>query len=400
MGERKGLVVDCGYCRVVAEVNLDHLSYNLQQIRKITNKHTEIMAVVKADGYGHGVVEIARVLLSNGADRLAVAIVDEAIQLRKAGFQAPILILGFTPEDQVKDIVKYNIIQTVFTYNMAKALSEEARRQGKSAMVHIKVDTGMGRIGFLPNEQSIDEIKRIYDLPNIYVEGMFTHFAAADEKEREYTDLQFRKFMDFDEMLKERDILIPLKHAANSAGVISFPEYHLDIVRPGIILYGLYPSREVDHSKISLKPVMSIRSHISYVKEVSKGESISYGRKYITPSPARIATIPVGYADGFSRLLSNKGEVLVQGQRAKICGRICMDQFMIDVTHIPDVKMGDEVVIFGQQGGSILPIEEVAEQIGTINYEIVCMVGKRIPREYILGGKVHQVVNYLLDSCK
>lgn len=392
--------MEYGDYRVVAEVNLDHIAYNVQQIRKLLKKQTKIMAVVKADAYGHGVKETAKVLLREGVERLAVAILDEAIQLRLEGLTVPILVLGFTPKDQIRYIVKYDVMQTVFTYDMAKQISEEAVTQNKTAVIHIKIDTGMGRIGFPPNENTVEILKKIIELPNIKIEGIFTHFATADEEDQSYTIQQYNLFTNFITDIEEQGIKIPLKHAANSAAIIADAQYHLDMVRPGIILYGLYPSHYLKGKGISLKPAMSIKSYISLVKEVDSGQCISYGRKYITSKKSKIATVPVGYADGYSRLLSNRGEVLIHGQRAKVRGTVCMDQFMVDVTHIDHVTIGDEVVLFGEQQEALLSTEEVADLIGTINYELICMIGKRIPRQYILNGQAYQVLNFLIDENK
>ncbi|QSQ07865.1 Alanine racemase 1 [Koleobacter methoxysyntrophicus] len=370
-----------------AEVYLDNIVHNIREIRRITDKKAEVMAVVKADGYGHGAVEVARKALDNGADRLAVAILDEGLQLRRAGITAPILILGYTPEGQVETAVEQDMALTVYTLEGAEAVSRIAGNKGTKAKIHIKLDTGMGRLGFLPEEKSISDIVKIFHLPDIIIEGIFTHFATADEKDKTYTRKQFERYMWVCSRLEEEGITLPIRHVANSAAIIDFPEMHLDMVRAGLILYGMYPSEDVNRARLSLKPAMALKTRIAHVKKLPPGCSISYGATFTTTRDSIIATLPLGYADGYTRLLSNKGEVLVKGRKAPVVGRVCMDQCMIDVTHIEGVGVGDEVVLFGRQQGSVISAEDVAGQIGTINYEVVCMVGKRVPRLYFEGGK-------------
>jgi len=360
---------------------------------------TEIMAVVKADAYGHGVFETVPTLLENGASRLAVSMLDEAIQLREFGIKVPILVLGYTEPSRAEDIIKYNITQTVFSHELAKALSDAAVKLGRQAKIHIKIDTGMGRVGFKPGYGAVKDVVRISELPGIIIEGLFSHFASADEADPEYTRLQFERFESIVQELNRIGILIPVKHIANSAAVIQYPNLHLNMVRPGIILYGLYPSDEVDRKLIDIRPAMELKAKVVHVKEVEEGTPISYGRTFVTKRKSRIATLPIGYADGFSRLLSNKGRVLIHGQYAPIVGTICMDQCMVDVTDIDgEVKTGDEAVIFGVQGNNRITVEEIAELCNTINYEVVCLIGKRIPRVYLRGGKVVNVVNYLRQT--
>ncbi|HEY8363003.1 MAG TPA: alanine racemase [Tissierellaceae bacterium] len=379
-----------------AEINLDNLAHNIREVRRLTRKDAMVTAVIKANGYGHGAPEIAKTFLENGADRLAVAVLSEAIELRKSGITAPILILGYTPPTLFDKVVEYDIIQTIYNYNDAKALSEVAGKLNKKATIHIKIDSGMGRIGFLPNDDSVEEIIKISKLPNIYVEGMFTHFAKADYKDKSYTKTQFERFSWVAKKLEERGLNIPIKHVSNSAAIIDMPELNLDMVRAGIIIYGLKPSDEVQLDKIDLKPAMALKARISHVKTVPKGTGISYGQIFVTERESKIATIPIGYADGFCRLLTGKAEVSVKGKRAKIVGKICMDQCMIDVTDIEDVKVGDEVVIFGYEEGHP-HVDELAEKLGTINYEVVCMVSRRVPRVYISNGKIVKVVDYVLE---
>lgn len=370
------------YERVVAEINLDNIAYNMKNIRKNIDEHTKIMAVVKADAYGHGAVEVAKTALYNGANWLGVAIIDEAIELRKNNIFEPILILGHTIENKLLQIIKYNITQTIFSYEMAERLSKEALKIKKSVDIHIKIDTGMSRLGFLPIEQTIEEIIQIQKLPYINITGIFTHFATADMQDKTFTKEQFEKYMWVINKLEEKGFTNFIKHISNSGAILDLKEYRLDMVRAGIILYGMYPSSEVIKN-IDLKPAMSLKTHISYVKEIDANVSVSYCRTYFTDKKTKIATIPVGYADGYARILSNKARVFVNGYYANVIGNICMDQFMIDVTHIPNIKEGDIVTLMGED----ITAEELARLQNTINYEIVCNIGKRVPRVYIKNNQ-------------
>lgn len=380
-----------------AEINLDNLAYNINQVRKHIKKDTLIMAVMKANGYGHGSKEIAKVFLENGASRLGVAILDEAIELRRANIQEPLMILGPTPRVQYEKIIENNLIQTIYSYDDAKILSDKALELDKTATIHIKIDSGMGRIGFLPNEKSIEEIINIWELPNLYLEGIYTHFSNADERDKSNVRGQFKKYIELVNILEEKGVNIKIKHVSNSASIIDLPEYNLDMVRPGIMLYGLYPSNEVNKETIRIKPVMTLKAKISNLKIVDKGVGISYGQIFKTESPSKIATLPIGYADGYTRILTGKAEVFIDGQRAKVVGKICMDQCMIDVTHIENVNIGDEIVIFGYGKEDYPSVDEIGEQIGIINYEVVCTLGRRVPRVYISNGEIISVENYLLD---
>lgn len=381
--------------RVLAIVDLDAIASNIKNIRAKVDKNSGIIGIIKADAYGHGSVETAKVLLDNGADWLAVAVVDEGLNLRKNGITAPILLLGYTPELRLNDVINNGFIQTVYSYDTAKKLSDAASALGKKAVIHIKIDTGMGRIGYRVNEESADEIVKISKLPNIDVNGMFTHFSTADEADKAYTLEQYNKFVKMNDMLEERGLHIPVKHAANSAAIMDFDNMMFNMVRPGIILYGAYPSDEVKKENLSLSPAMSIKTHVSYVKDVNEGDSISYGRKYIAPSKRRIATIPVGYADGFIRAYSKGGKVLVRGEYAPIVGRICMDQFMVDVTDIDGVEVNDEVVLMGKQGDKEITADFIASVLDTINYEVFCTLSKRVPRQYIQNGKIVKTIKYV-----
>lgn len=369
--------------RVVAEVDTQALIHNYRQIRQLVPEDTQIMAIVKADAYGHGSMEVAHILQKQGVNYFAVAIAKEGEELRQAGIDAPILVLGYTPRADIETLIKNDLTQTVFSYEMAKIISDEAEKWNKTVNIHIKVDTGMGRIGFLSCPKSIEEIKAINELSYINVEGIFTHFATADEEDNTYTKTQWSIFEGFLNELNDLGMEVPIIHAANSAAIMSHEYTHLNMVRPGIILYGYYPSDYLANKVISLKPAMTLKSQVVHVKILPEGHYVGYGRKYYTHQNTKIATIPIGYADGYARKLSNKGRVLIRGEYAPIVGNICMDQFMVDVTHIKDVAVGDEVVVIGSQGNNEVTMEEIAMHLDTINYEIMCMIGKRVPRIYI-----------------
>lgn len=382
---------------VWAEIDLNNLAHNIKEVRRVTKKESIVMAVVKANGYGHGSLDVAKVFLENGADRLAVATLSEAIELRRADIKAPILILGYTPESQYNMVVENDIIQTIYTLESGKELSKVAKSLNKNAKLHIKIDSGMGRIGFKSEESSIGKIEKISKLPNLEIEGIFTHFAKADEIDKTYTERQFKNYEWVIKKLEDRNINIPIKHVSNSAATIDLPEYNLNMVRGGIMIYGLYPSEEVDKEKVKLKPAMALKAKISHLKEVPEDTGVSYGQIFVTERKSKIATIPIGYADGFTRLLTSKAEVSIGGKRAPIVGKICMDQCMIDVTDIDNVKVGDEVVLFGDGENGVPHIDEIAEKLDTINYEIVCMVGRRVPRVYVKDGKVVKIIDYLFN---
>lgn len=383
--------------RTWAEIDLDALAHNMRGIREITNPNAMIMAVVKADAYGHGVGECAKTLLENGADRLAAATLYEAIELRKKFEEVPILILGSSMEEEAEEIVANNITPNVYSYELAKKFSDVSVKLNKPVKIHIKIDTGMSRIGFVAgddkNEEIIAEIKKISMLPMLEIEGIFSHFATSDEAEEDYTHLQFKRFMSVCNALESEGVVIPIKHICNSAGIMMYPEYHLDMVRPGVILYGMYPSDDVDKSRLDLKYVMSLKSLITYVKEIEPGRGVSYGREYIADGAARIATVPIGYADGYSRMLASKARIEVGGKLFPIAGRICMDQCMIDVSNVNNISRGDEALIFGN---GAVTVDDIAVWLGTINYEVTCMVSRRIPRIYKKNGEIVSIVDYLL----
>lgn len=362
------------------EVNIANLKANFQAIRSHVGQGPEIFAVVKADAYGHGALKVCRAFAEAGCRRYAVAIPDEALELREGGVTDPILVLGPTPERSVPLYVRTGITATVTDLSFAKVLSAEAVRQGKKATVHVKVDTGMGRIGFLPKEIPgvLDEL---LSLPGLFIEGMFTHFATADETRLAYTDRQFSGLMEALQAAEAMGIRIPLRHACNSAGTLACPEKYLDGVRPGIILYGMYPSGECVRS-IPLLPTFEVKTEVALVRELPGGSGIGYGLRYMTRDTEKMAVLPVGYADGYSRALSMKVDVLIGGKRVPHAGNICMDQCMVNVTGM-DVKKGDEVVLVGRQGNETLTPEEIAAVRGTINYEVPIMFLKRVPRVYL-----------------
>ena len=383
MNEGKHMEVNNTYYRVQANVYLDAIRHNLLEVRKLLEKDTMLMAIIKADAYGHGAVPLARAIGDNGnIDYYGVAIIEEAVELREAGIHKPILILGYTPKEQYDLVVAHEVTQTVFQYEMAKALSEEAKRQGKTAKIHIKIDTGMTRLGYTDNDESLDEIKRIATLDNIEIEGLFSHFARADETDKSSTEKQLQRYVAFVNKLEQHGIHIRVKHIANSAGIIEFPGAYFNMVRCGIATYGIYPSDMVNREAVHLIPAMELKTRVIYLKDVEPGVGISYGATYVTKRKTKIATIPVGYADGYSRNLSNQGKVIVRGQYAPILGRICMDQFMVDVTDIKDVEQGDVVTLLGKDGEACITAEELSLWSHSFPYELVCTVGKRIPRVY------------------
>jgi len=370
------------------EIDLDAVIHNVREFRKLTGSNMNIMAVVKADAYGHGAPEVSRAAIEGGADYLGVAFLEEGIELRKAGLEAPILLLGYTPPPQMEKMIDYRLTPTIFSLETARYLSQCARKREENIPVHVKVDTGMGRIGFLPGmaAELVEEISR---LPGLKIEGLMSHFAAADEEDPEYTYSQLESFRSIHEECCNRGIEPSLLHASNSAGTIRFPEAHFDMVRLGLALYGYYPSEAVNYpERVDLRPVLFFKSRVIMSKQVPAGTCLSYGATYCTDQPSVIATIPVGYADGFNRLLSNRGKVLINGIRVPVVGRVCMDYIMADVTAIEGVKEGEEVVLYGPQGNERVTVAEVADLLGTIPYEVLCSVSKRVPRWYYRYGKV------------
>ena len=383
------------YSRVYAKIDLDAIAYNMEQMKQNIRPETKVMAVIKADGYGHGAVQIAEMMERwNYIWGFAVATLDEAVVLRTEGIQKPILVLGCVFPDQYMEMLKHEIRMNIYTEEMAESISRMAAREGKTAYMHIKLDTGMSRLGFGINEQSAETIKRISKMPNVNMEGIFTHFTKADEKDKSFTKKQIQEFVWMTERLKEKNVRFTYEHCSNSAGIIDVPEANFDIVRAGISTYGLYPSEEVDKTNVKLKPALALKSHVAFVKEIERGTPVSYGGTFVAKEKMKIATIPVGYADGYPRSLSNKGYVLIRGKKAPILGRVCMDQFMVGVTQIEGVSFGDKVTMIGKDGNEILPVEVLSELSGRFNYEFVCDLGKRIPRVYVRDGKIAEQVDY------
>lgn len=377
---------------VYAEIDLDAIAYNMRNIKNLA-KDKEVIAVVKADCYGHGSLDLVPTLLENGASRLAVAVLTEGIELRNNSIKAPIMILGFTPLYLSEELINYDIEQTVYDLEYAKELSDIALKLNKKAKIHIAIDTGMGRIGFLPNKKALEDICEICSLKGLDVIGIFSHFSTSDEKNKQYTNEQFRKFTDLLKNLSARGVEIPLKHISNSGAIIDMHETYLDAVRAGIILYGYYPSNEVNKNNISLKPALTLKARIIRVQEMDPGMYISYGRTFKTKRKSLIATLPIGYADGYSRLLAKNAKVIINGKFAPIVGRICMDQCMIDVTDVGNVKVGDEVILLGEEGNLKFNADDWAEIMGTINYEILCMLKYRISRIYKKDAQIITIKN-------
>ena len=371
------------YLRAYAEVDLAAIGHNIAEVRRNVGDEVKICAVIKADAYGHGAVAVGRYLEEKrAADYFAVATVDEAVELREAGIRTPIIILSYVSPSRYGEVVRYDVTQTVYTLETARLLAEEAGRQGVTAKAHVALDTGMSRIGFAVNESSADDIRAISLLPHLELEGMFTHFSCADMTDKSYSRMQMAKYDSMCEMLDRRGVVIPLKHICNSAGIMEFDSHRFQMVRSGIITYGLYPSEEVDKTALDLRPAMSFRSHVVNVHTAPAGVGVSYGATFVTKEPTRIATVSVGYADGYPRALSNKGRVLIHGQFAPVLGRVCMDQIMVDVSHIDDVRVEDVVTLFGRDGDNCIPVEEPAELSASFNYEFVCSLSRRVTRIY------------------
>ena len=386
------------YERVFAKIDLDAIAYNLKSIEKKLSPETKIIAVVKADGYGHGAAVIAKEIEeSDQVFGFAVATAEEAFSLKRNGIRKPILILGYTFESDYEALIQKQIRFTVYSYDMAEAISKAAGKIGTDAYIHIKIDTGMSRIGYQATEESADEIAEIAALPGIVTEGIFTHFARADEKDKSSAKEQLKIFLSMIDMLKERKVEIPFHHCSNSAGIAELKESHMDLVRAGIILYGLWPSEEIQRDSISLKPVMELKSKIIHIKTLEAGRCVSYGGTYQLKEKRKIATIPVGYAEGYPRSLSGKGYVLIHGKKAPILGRICMDQFMVDITEIPDAKLLDPVTLLGCDEGSFLSMEELGSLSGRFNYEFACDIGKRVPRIFFKNNFPYAANDYFAE---
>ncbi|WCK54991.1 alanine racemase [Aneurinibacillus sp. Ricciae_BoGa-3] len=379
-----------------AEIDLDAIGENLRIFRRHIGEHVKIMAVVKADGYGHGAYEVASKALEQGAAYLGVALLDEALELRARGIDAPILILSSIPERAIKVAVENNISMTVYRKDSLNSIVQVANSLNRKARLHIKLDTGMGRIGIRDEEELVELYEIVKAAPCIEVDGLFTHFATADEEDTSYFRVQQERFNAFLNRIDQLKWHIPLIHCNNSAAAMFYPQESRHMIRLGISLYGQYPSPYTKSTGMRLSPAFSWKANVTHVKCIKAGESVSYGAVFTAEKETVVATVPVGYADGYNRLLSNRGEVLIKGTRAKVIGRVCMDQFMIDVTEVPGVEPGDEVVLIGKQGDSMISVDEMADWLSTINYEVTCMVSKRIPRVYYENGKQISLSNRIL----
>ena len=383
------------YSRVYAKINLDAIAYNMEQMKQRVDGNTQIMAVIKTDGYGHGAVQVAQMIEKYPYIwGFAVATLDEAVILRTEGITKPILVLGCIFPDQYMAMLDHDIRMNVYTEDMAKEISQMARREGKTAYMHIKLDTGMARLGFSTTMESVEAIERISHLSNIKMEGVFTHFAKADEADKTFTNKQIADFRYMLDRLEERKVSFEYEHCSNSAAIIEVEDARFNLVRAGISTYGLYPSDDVNKEAVHLKPALALKSHVAYVKEIDAGTPVSYGGTFVSDEKMVIATIPVGYGDGYPRSLSGKGYVLIRGKKAPILGRICMDQFMVDVTQIEGVSFGDKVTLIGRDGNESISVETLSEISGRFNYEFICDLGKRIPRVYVKNGTIAEQVDY------
>ncbi len=389
------------YYRVYSDIDLDQVRSNVDALMALAPEGVSAIAVVKADGYGHGDVAIAKAVY-NQVMGYAVATLDEAVNLRENGIDKPIIILGYVDPEEYATLVENSIAATVFDYETAKMLDEQAKIIGKTALCHIKIDTGMRRIGLEPNDTSIEIIKRIRTLKHLDSRGIFTHFATSDETDKTQAKLQLQRFNMIIEKLHEQGIDFEYKHCSNSAAIIDMPEsmIGMDLVRLGIAMYGMYPSDEVDKSRVELKSALELKSHVTMVKTVPAGEGVSYGRTFVTERETKLATISVGYGDGYPRALSSKGYVLIRGQKAPIVGRVCMDQMMVDVTDIVGIQRNDSVTLIGLDGNESISVEEIAQLASTFNYEFVCDLNKRIPRNYYANGKYVGSHDYFHENWK
>jgi alanine racemase len=393
--EKGGLIVDTFYRSTRVEISLDALRHNIEAIRRALPEQIALMAVIKADAYGHGAVQVARETLEHGVSYLAVAFLDEAIELRQTGIEAPILVLGHTPITGIELAAREGITLTAFSEELLEALARRPQ-DAPELTVHVKLDTGMGRLGLQTTEEAVSYIERAMSLPGVRVEGLFTHYACADESDKAVTLAQYARFQEAVEACAARGICFRYLHAGNTAAAIDTPELTCNMVRLGIGMYGLYPSKEVRRDSIDLQPVMSIKTAVVHLKRVKAGAGISYGHRYhVQRQEEAIATLPIGYADGYSRMLTGRASALIHGQRVPIVGSICMDQCMAETTKLVDVAVGDEAVLLGSQGEDQITAEELADTLGTINYEITCMISHRVPRIYMRGGRIVHILNHL-----
>jgi alanine racemase len=362
-----------------AEIDLSAIAYNINKIQKRVHP-AQIMAVVKADGYGHGALQVAHIAIENGASYLGVALVEEGIELRQQGIQEPILIFGGNNEGQLKNFFDYNLEITLYQEDTANKLAEIAHELQKPIETHIKIDTGMGRVG-IPYKKALSFIEFVNNLKGVSIKGLYTHFATSDEEDKQYANLQFDRFKKIISQVEKKSINVPLKHAANSGAILDMPETYLDMVRPGVMMYGHYPSDETTESVV-IKPAMTFKSTVNYIKNVPENSSVSYGRKYVTSQPTRLATLPVGYADGYNRLLTNLGIVTIRGKKFPVVGRVCMDLIVIDLGGDQTIQEGDEVFLFGSVEDNAFTVKEICNILNTIPYEVTCWISKRVPRKY------------------
>lgn len=388
------------YDRVYAGINLDNIRYNMDQIAGAISDSTKIICVIKTDGYGHGALPIARELEElDYVHGYGVATAEEAMMLKNNGIRKPIIIIGYSFPSSYEEMIVRDIRLTVFREDMLDSINEVASRLGLICKIHIKVDTGMSRIGIFPNDTGIEFVKKAMGYSNIKVEGIFTHFARADETDRQYANRQLDRFHGFVKRVKdELDFEFDIVHCSNSAGIIEMPEANDDCVRAGIIIYGMWPSDEVRRDVIDIKPLLSLRSHITFIKKVPPDTQVSYGGTYITDKDTVIATVPVGYGDGYPRSLSGRGYCIVKGKKVPIIGRVCMDQFMLDITDVPGVVEGDEVTLIGTDGNEIITMEDVSEWSGMLNYELACIIGKRVPRVYTKHNEILYTRDFFKDT--
>lgn len=390
------------YRPTLAEINMDHLRANYHALREALPSHMTMLACVKANAYGHGAVEVARELQQLGVAYLSVAFLDEALELRQAGITSPILVLGYTPPEAVQTAYEHDVTITLFSPEVLQAIKALPVIPEKPLKVHIKIDSGMGRLGLLPGDNAISFIEEVFALQQVFVEGMFTHYARADEHNKDYTLGQYRRFQGVADALRDKGYRIPIIHTGNSAAAIDTPELSHNMVRIGIAMYGLYPSDEVNQRTVTLRPVMTLKTKLVYVKNLPPDSGISYGTKYVTEQEERIGTLPIGYADGFSRILSGKAEVLIRGRRIPVVGNICMDQCMVSLKLFAEeaeqIKAGEEVVLIGQQSDECITAEELAAKLGTIPYEVLCMIAHRVPRLYMRGDRPVKTVNPLWNN--
>lgn len=378
----------------IVEVDLNAVKHNVKEFKKrVNDENIAMMAAVKANGYGHGAVEVAKAAIEAGINQLAVAFVDEAIELREAGITVPILILGYTSVAAVEDAIQYDVMMTVYRIEDLQSINEIANRLQKKVQIQVKIDTGMSRIGL--QEEVKPFLEELNRMEYVEVVGMFTHYSTADETDKAYTNMQTSLFEKAVNTAKELGIHFPYIHSSNSAGSMELSNTFQNMVRVGIGIYGMYPSKEVDHTVVALKPALSLKSKVAHVKHAKKNRGVSYGNTYVTTGEEWIATVPIGYADGYNRQLSNKGHALINGVRVPVIGRVCMDQLMLDITKAMPVQVGDEVVFYGKQGEEEIAVEEVADMLGTINYEVTCMLDRRIPRVYKENNEMTAVVNIL-----